>query len=53
MKQWNEDDPVTGAIALKIWEPEWYERGANKAAFGMKRMHRRYIAEVFERFVNL
>lgn len=53
VKQWNEDDPVTGAPALKHWDREWYERGANKEAFGMKRTQRRYIAEAFERCTDI
>lgn len=53
VKQWNEDDPLTGMPALKNWRPEWYDRGGNKIAFGMKRTQRRYIAEAFERYVDI
>lgn len=48
VKQWEQDDPVSGLVALRHWPVEWYTK-ENKAAFGIKRGYRKIVAEEFER----
>jgi hypothetical protein len=50
IKQWEEDDPVTGSKALRDWPEAWYT-GTQRVLFATKRMQRSIIAAEYDRYV--
>jgi hypothetical protein len=51
IKQWEEDNAVTGFRALKDWPEEWFT-GSQRLHFAAKRSQRRAISDEYKRYVN-